>query len=488
MSEVSGNNTSRVRLSYWLRIGKHLTRWPWCVIIPLVIYLLASPAIAQLRLYSERYDNELTFPRSGSSTAAYKQFRQVYPPGIVNPFYVLIGSQNQQPIDTHGIFQSACEVAKQMIQFTAGKPYALRPEDLLGVAFFPDRKDVTQLLCVGWDTKGPKHEYLPLTAKQMLDPERVDNIGLAYKEFWNQATNVAKTAMLITVRPNFDPFGEHVKDFITDLRAALHHCSGMLATEGAAVYLFSPLVTVYDIVKETYAWMPLIVGTTLVVVFVLIAFAFSAVFAPFKLFFTVVIPIIALYGLATAVYQEGLLDWTNITPLMSTDGVFWANPVFTCTLLIGLALDYDIFLFARVLELRKQGFDNRAAILGGLYLTGPIITSAGLIMATAFAGLLLTEVPSTNQIGFFLCVGVLLDTFVVRVCLVPAILMLVSGLNYWPQRMPDPDKGVSELIEFLSHRAVPELKDVEPDPMSSVRSYGMVQSERPRAMSVASDE
>merc|ERR1719240_372546 len=103
-------------------------------------------------------------------------------------------------------FQAACSVAHQLLNVTSGKPWALRPQDLLGLAFFPNQDDPSQLVCVGWERKSQKG-WLPLTATPMLRPERMD-----------------------------------------------------------------------DIVQETYAWMPVIIGSTLLVVFLVIAFAFSAVF------------------------------------------------------------------------------------------------------------------------------------------------------------------------------------------------------------------
>ena len=75
--------------------------------------------------------------------------------------------------------------------------------------------------------------------------------------------------------------------------------------------------------------------------------------------------------------QDGALDWLGWAALRGTGGIYWAHPVFTVTILTGLALDYDIFLFARVLELRLAGFENRAAVVGALALTGPTITAAG---------------------------------------------------------------------------------------------------------------
>ena len=81
------------------------------------------------------------------------------------------------------------------------------------------------------------------------------------------------------------------------------------------------------------------------------------------------------------------------------------------SVLVGLALDYDIFLMARVVEFRKLGWSDRAAICLAVEKTGNIITAAGLIMSISFAGLLIPQTVVLNQYGFILFIGVAIDTF-----------------------------------------------------------------------------
>jgi len=105
----------------------------------------------------------------------------------------------------------------------------------------------------------------------------------------------------------------------------------------------------------------------------------------------------------------------------------------TVTILCGLALDYDIFLFARIHEYKMDaGLSTKDAIIRGVYNTGSIITAAGCIMAIAFCGLLFSDITSLNQVGFILVVAVLVDTFIIRILLVPSVLSLAKEVNWWP--------------------------------------------------------
>lgn len=69
----------------------------------------------------------------------------------------------------------------------------------------------------------------------------------------------------------------------------------------------------------------------------------------------------------------------------------------------GLSLDYDVFVTARVLEIRQEGYDDRSAILKAYGLTGSIVTWVGVIMAIAFLGLLFSSLVQLNQVHARVC-------------------------------------------------------------------------------------
>merc|ERR1712226_1030213 len=151
------------------------------------------------------------------------------------------------------------------------------------------------------------------------------------------------------------------------------------------------------------------------------------------------LPIVSVLGTGVFVFQDGVLNWTGIPSLQSQGGLVWINPVACTFMLIGFALDYDIFLFSRIYADRKSGkfYDDKEAIVNAVAATGPVITTAGVIMALAFSGMV---VQSTNpflcQMGLTMIYGILMDTFVVRTLLVPAFLTMAGRANWWPGVMP----------------------------------------------------
>merc|ERR1719476_767361 len=113
---------------------------------------------------------------------------------------------------------------------------------------------------------------------------------------------------------------------------------------------------------------PIVIAITLAVVFCVIAMRYGAALVPVKLFMTIALPIVSVLGTGVFVFQDGYLNWTGIPSLQSQGGLVWINPVACTFMLIGFALDYDIFLFSRIYADRKEGrfLDDRTAIINAV--------------------------------------------------------------------------------------------------------------------------
>mmetsp|Transcript_36142 Transcript_36142/g.65543 ORF Transcript_36142/g.65543 Transcript_36142/m.65543 type:complete len:814 (+) Transcript_36142:34-2475(+) len=211
---------------------------------------------------------------------------------------------------------------------------------------------------------------------------------------------------------------------------------------GQLVDLYTPLAEQILVEKRYEAWSRIILGTTVILACCILMYIFSSVFVGLKMLMTLALPIMAEYGMAVAVYEHGWLEWAGVA---RTGGVKWTLFYTTSGFLIALALDYDIFLFARVYEHRKQGYDNTSAVRLALEETGPVITLAGTIMVISFACVFLSPVPVISQIGFLYCFGVAMDVYIVRLLLAPATLCFLEDMNYWPGEMPKVQRSYADV-------------------------------------------
>jgi RND superfamily putative drug exporter len=106
--------------------------------------------------------------------------------------------------------------------------------------------------------------------------------------------------------------------------------------------------------------------------------------------------------------------------------------------LVALGIDYNIFLMTRVRE-ETFGIGTRPGILKGLTVTGGVITSAGIVLAATFSVLGVLPLVFLAEVGFAVAFGVLLDTFIVRSLLVPALTYDIGHPIWWPSKLGKSD-------------------------------------------------
>ena len=112
--------------------------------------------------------------------------------------------------------------------------------------------------------------------------------------------------------------------------------------------------------------------------------------------------------------------------------------------LVALGVDYNIFLVTRARE-DARAAGTREGMLSALRVTGGVITSAGILLAAVFAVLGVLPLIMLTQIGIIVCIGVLLDTLLVRTVLVPALAFLLGDRFWWPGRIHRDTDGVDEV-------------------------------------------
>jgi RND superfamily putative drug exporter len=97
-------------------------------------------------------------------------------------------------------------------------------------------------------------------------------------------------------------------------------------------------------------------------------------------------------------------------------------------------MDYEVFLLSRIMEEHHRGADNTEAVARGLDRTGPVVTAAALLMAIVFGALMISGLTFLKQYALGLTIAVLLDAFVIRATLVPAVMQLAGNANWWAPR------------------------------------------------------
>lgn len=165
---------------------------------------------------------------------------------------------------------------------------------------------------------------------------------------------------------------------------------------------------------------PIILGVILLILMVLL----RSILAPVLLVATTVISFGTAMGVAALVFN-GIFDFPGADP---------AAPLFGFVFLVALGIDYNIFLMTRVRE-ESLKHGTRDGVLRGLTVTGGVITSAGVVLAATFAALSVIPILFLVQLAFIVAFGVLLDTFIVRSLLVPALTYDIGRAIWWPSKL-----------------------------------------------------
>ncbi|NLE98432.1 MAG: MMPL family transporter [Propionibacterium sp.] len=175
----------------------------------------------------------------------------------------------------------------------------------------------------------------------------------------------------------------------------------------------------------------LVVGLSLV----LLAAVFRSVWVPVKTAVGFLLSVGASFGITQLVFNEGWFK--EIINLEKPEAIISFLPILLMGILFGLAMDYEIFIVSRIREDYMHGKPAMQSIRDGFVASGPVVTAAALVMVAVFAFFVPAGMMAIKQIAFALAIGVLIDAFLIRMTLVPAVLALLGDHAWWMPKWLD---------------------------------------------------
>jgi len=245
--------------------------------------------------------------------------------------------------------------------------------------------------------------FLPLNLARGRERDSIEKI---LDNYTSSAGNAARYRVYL----KDEPFSPSAMDTVVRINSFFN--INTYQTGGTAV-----LADLRDAMHKDTRLMWILVSAGIIMVLILLL---RSLIAPLYLMATIVLSYNATMGIMRLVFNTYLHQ--DLT---------WFVPFFMFVLLMALGMDYNIFLMGRVKE-EITGNDTTPGVRRAVTHTGSIITSAGIIMAGTFTAMMSSSLLGLVQLGFAVTVGVLLDTFLVRTALVPAIVVLVGKWNWWP--------------------------------------------------------
>ena len=257
----------------------------------------------------------------------------------------------------------------------------------------------------------------PVTKQQVAAAAQaaqgVDGVSSATPTPQKSTDGTIGTAAIILAQ---DPLTKSSLGIVPEIRDAVKD-----SVPGATVLVGGGSAIQYDFDQATERDLKVIVPLALVVITIILAVLLRALIAPLVLIASVILSFLCTLGLSILFIRFVVGD----------AGLDASIPTFAFIFLVALGIDYTIFLMARVRE-EARVHGTREGMLRAIAATGPVITSAGVILAGTFSVLMTLPVTFTFDLGFMVALGILLDTFIVRTIMVPAAVELIGDKIWWP--------------------------------------------------------
>jgi uncharacterized membrane protein YdfJ with MMPL/SSD domain len=236
---------------------------------------------------------------------------------------------------------------------------------------------------------------------------------------------------IVMVTPEGSPASEETRDLVAALRDRADEIPADAGIEGLVTGTTALNI---DTADRLSAALPRYVVVVVGLALLLLTVVFRSLYVPVKAALGFLLSIAASMGAVVWIFQDGhLADLFNVAqpgPVLSF------LPVLLIGILFGLAMDYEVFLVSRMREHFVRTGNAREAVVTGYGQSGRVVIAAATIMIAVFAAFILDPSPITKSIGLSLAFGVLVDAFVVRLTLVPAVMALL-GRRAWalPRRL-----------------------------------------------------
>ncbi|MFI6880921.1 MMPL family transporter [Streptomyces sp. NPDC050400] len=235
--------------------------------------------------------------------------------------------------------------------------------------------------------------------------------------------NADDSTAYLTVVPTSAPQSEQTSALVDRLRTDVVPDSGLDAQIGGVTASYD------DFAEVIVGKLPLFVGVVVGLGCLLLLLAFRSIGIPLKAAAMNVAAVAAAFGVVVAIFQWG---WgSELLGLGRSGPIEPFLPVIMVSVLFGLSMDYQVFLVSRMYEEWLETGDNRRAVRVGLAETSRVINSAAVIMISVFLAFVLSGDRVIAMFGIALAVAVAVDAFILRTLLVPALMHLLGGANWW---------------------------------------------------------
>ncbi|MFB2572575.1 MMPL family transporter [Micrococcus sp. IITD107] len=237
------------------------------------------------------------------------------------------------------------------------------------------------------------------------------------------AVNEDQSVMMFQVIPEEGPNAVSTEDLVKTLRGT--DAAGE-ASNLSVAGMTSGFIDVSDKLSDA---LPLYLGVVVGLSLIIMVLVFRSILVPVIATGGFILSVFAAMGGVVAIYQWGWLS--DVFGVHDPGAILSFLPTIMIGVLFGLAMDYQLFVASGMREAYAHGSRARVAVVEGLHAGRSVVTAAAIIMISVFGGFIFAESAMIRPIGFGLAFGVLVDAFLVRLLLMPALMHLFGDAAWW---------------------------------------------------------
>ena len=361
--------------SFWGRQARRVTRHPaiWAILVAAVLVVAGLPF---LRFDAGRIDDRV-LPESNSARVATDQLRNDFAYRNFNGIGVIaIGAD---PTDD--------ATMRELLDRIVALPDVYRVDTPAGF-FFQNYQEGAAKKAVSFNERFTSDEGV-----------------------WVQ---------VISNREPDDPRAEQLVQNLRDLDSPY---------AGVDLIVTGATATVIDSVDAVESRLPLALGIIALITLIVLFMMTGSVVVPLKAIVLNLLSLTATFGSLVWVFQDGHLS--GLLNFTATGKVDVFQPILMFCVAFGLSMDYEVFLLSRMKEEYDLTGDNDHAIIAGIGSTGRIVTAAAVLLTIVFLAIATSGVTVVKMFGVGLTIAVLVDAFLVRATLTPALMKMAGRANWW---------------------------------------------------------
>lgn len=388
--------------TFWYKWGKAVTKRPVVVLVlaVVVIGVVAMPVRdLKLGLPTDEFAAQDTTERK-----AYDLLKDGFGPGFNGPLLLVVEG-----------LPKVSDEDKQAVRSMILAQYVTQGPS---VAMTPEMQQAAQVQLEAQVEQYARLRQLGVVAERVA---KLDNVAQALPGL----ATADGTKGVIQVTADSAPADQKTLDLISTLRDESRQ-KELTGDATVSVGVTGSTALQADINKKLSDALPVYLGTVVGLSFILLVVAFRSILVPIKATLGFLLSVLAMFGVLVAVFQWG---WFGIAEAPGPIVSF--IPIIAIGVLFGLAMDYEFFLVSSMHESYGRTKDARRAVVEGFGMGSKVVTAAGVIMVSVFAGFISNHDATIQAIGFGLAFGILVDAFVVRMTIVPAVMTLLGKSAWW---------------------------------------------------------